>query len=249
MKAMMLGGMLSCIVTSSWAAEKPDKPKPAEPVPAVQAPKPEPEASASTRPLTADEVIGKLEQADADLKSLHCRYTQALKIPLYGVDQAGEGELWFQKERKIRIEQRKPRQQTVVSDGNSIWIYNPEVNQVVEQNWAAFEKAQMVSRGLVQFGSYGKLRERYEVSVSTPAAGQGALYRISLTPKDKKDMPFHLEIAVAPPDFLPVQTRFRLNDMEVTTILVDVAVNPELEEKTFVFEPPKGATILKTGLP
>lgn len=203
----------------------------------------------STAPLTAEQVIDRLEAADGALKSLHAGYTQSLKIPGYGIDQSGDGELWFVKERKLRIEQKSPKKQTVVSDGDSIWIHNPETNQVIVQNWKAFEKSQMVSRGLTQFGSYSKLRERYSVSASSEPgkAGGPPVYTVTLRPKDIKDIPFVLELTLGPPDFIPTRTKMNLNDMEVVTALTGLEVNPALDDKVFVYEPPAGATLLKTG--
>lgn len=199
-------------------------------------------AQASTGPLTADQVIDRLEQADAALKTLHCTYEQSLKIPGYGIDQKGSGELWFEKERKLRIEQKLPKTQTVVSDGELIWIHNPDTRQVLQQSWAAFESNQMVSRGLTQFGSYSRLRERYAVSASTTTP-----YVVTLKPKDVKDIPFTLELTLDAPDFIPTRTRMQLNEMEVTTSLSGIEVNPAIDSKAFVFEPPSGTTLMKTG--
>src|SRR5688500_16606331 len=67
----------------------------------------------STGPLTPDQVIDALEAADTALKSLHAKYKQTLRIPGYGIDQSGDGELWFEKQRKLRIEQKAPKKQIV----------------------------------------------------------------------------------------------------------------------------------------
>jgi len=203
----------------------------------------------STGPLTPDEVIDRLEAADAALKSLHAKYRQSLRIPGYGIDQSGDGELWFEKERKLRIEQKSPKKQIVVSDGNLIWIYQAENNQVIQQSWSAFEKNTMVSRGLTQFGSYAKLREKYSVSASSASLGQDgrSTYTVTLKPKDVKDIPFTLELTVAAPDFIPTRTHMKLSDTEVTTTLEDLQVNAPIEKKVFDFEAPAGSTLLKTG--
>ena len=206
-------------------------------------------ARVSTVPLTADQVIDQLEKADGALKSLHATYTQTLKIPGYGIDQQGAGEIWFEKEKKLRLQQTLPKKQTVVSDGTLIWMYQPETNQVMQQSWAGFEQNQMVSRGLTQFGSYSKLRERYSVAASTlpVAAGAPAQYLVTLKPKDVKDIPFVLELTLGEPDFIPTRTHMTLNEMEVTTVMADVQVNPPIDPKEFVFEPPAGAMLMKTG--
>jgi outer membrane lipoprotein-sorting protein len=205
--------------------------------------------AASTVPLTADQVVDRLERSDQALASLHCRFTQALKIPGYGINQKGAGELWFKKEKKLRIEQTEPHAQTVIFDGERIWIYSAETNQVLEQDWSAFAQSQMLSRSLAQFGSYTKLRERYKVEASTEPSLPGGppLYRVTLRPKEVQEIPYRLDLIVGPPDYIPRRTKMTLNDTEVETALSDVTVNPTLGDKTFAFEAPSGATVIRPG--
>lgn len=206
-----------------------------------------PAVALDTAPLTADQAIDRVEAADQALETLHCRFVQLMKIPGYGVDQKGEGEIWFQKERKLRVEQSTPRKQSIVSDGERIWIFTEETNQVVEQTWKAFEQNAMMSRGLAQFGSYKDLRERYAVTSSSEAGREGRppIFTVTLMPKDPKDLPFRVELTVGPPDFLPRRTRLLLNDMTVVTELSAITANAEIDPKRFVFKAPAGATVLQ----
>src|SRR5207302_2557948 len=133
-----------------------------------------PAESAAERTLA--EVIGLVEERYTALEDLRASFAQAAFNKSLNRTIPAEGVVYLKKGGKMRWEYTAPTPQQIVSDGKSIWIYTPELNQV---NVGEAPRALAGPAGSFLAG-LGRLREHFTVRLlntarETSAAGNGAL--------------------------------------------------------------------------
>jgi len=74
--------------------------------------------------------INALNQFHANVKSLKADFTQVLLDADSNTVQESSGQVWIERPGLFRWEYNKPYPQIIVADGNRIWIYDPELEQV-----------------------------------------------------------------------------------------------------------------------
>lgn len=78
----------------------------------------------------ADVLQSRLNQ----VKSFHANFIQQIISAEGGIIQEGKGELWVQRPNLFNWHMTSPDENVLVSDGNTLWFYNPFVEQVTA-NW------------------------------------------------------------------------------------------------------------------
>jgi len=74
--------------------------------------------------------IDALNQFHKNVKSLKAEFTQVLLDADLNMVQESSGQVWIERPGLFRWEYKKPYPQIIVADGNRIWIYDPELEQV-----------------------------------------------------------------------------------------------------------------------
>jgi outer membrane lipoprotein carrier protein len=144
---------------------------------------------------------------------------------------------------KMRWDYKSPAPQQIVSDGTSLWVYTPELNQVNKGN---APKALAGPAGSFLSG-LGKLREEFTVRFLNPASPRDGTGRpvLDLTPKQPTPLLTRLVITVDPKDYVVRQAV--LYDQFQNTVTMSfnkVAINPGISDTLFVFTPPKDAAVV-----
>ena len=79
-----------------------------------------------------ESVVGKVQQNYEKISSYHADFTQEAEVKALNTVQKANGEVWFKKPGMMRWNYYKPNKDEIVSDGNSIWYYSQDENQVIE---------------------------------------------------------------------------------------------------------------------
>ncbi len=149
---------------------------------------------------------------------------------------ASSGSFVFQRPGRFRWVYSKPYEQTIVADGDTLYLYDKDLNQVTVKKLSGAIPASPAS---ILFGS-NQFEKDFEVR---DGGSRDGLAWIVATPR-AKDTPFEkIEIGFA--DGLPVamqladsfgqSTQLRFSKMER---------NPVLDPQLFRFTPPPGADVL-----
>lgn len=200
-----------------------------------------------TSPITIPLILERFEAFDADMKSLTTAYRQTIRMDESGSVQEIAGVVNYAKPNKLRIEYRKPERQTLISDGQSLWVWRQETNQVIESNIEAWKKSEPLAQGLMDFGNYGAMLRRYDVSIATvSAAGKDGHRSVSLLLKPKEaNGSFTLRLTLTTRDFFPATTELVTGQISITSQFEQVRFNPSFAPEVFQFTPPQGADIFK----
>jgi outer membrane lipoprotein carrier protein len=189
---------------------------------------------------TLDDVVRGVEGAYGKMTDLRGEFTQSALNKSLNQTIDAKGVVYLKKGGKLRWEYAEPTRQEIVSDGKTIWIYTPQLNQV---NTGPAPEALSGPAGSFLSG-LGKLREHFNVRFLNPAQPKDAEGNVvlDLTPKQPLPTLARLVLSLDANSYdvrkAVVYDQF---DNTVTMTFTKVAVNTGLPDKLFVFTAPKGA--------
>jgi periplasmic chaperone LolA len=170
------------------------------------------------------------------LDGLRASFTQVISSEFAGDTTRIEGTVLLSGN-KYRVETPT---QTVVTDGQTTWIYTPADSQVVVND--AEQDASTVTPKTFLTAS----ADRYEKTASTPATRDGTPHaKLAVAATDSTARFKEATLWVRRAD--RVVTRMRATDRNGSTLdlrLRDLAVNPSLTDDPFTFTPPEGVEVI-----
>lgn len=188
---------------------------------------------AEGKKLTTGEVY--LEKFLNETRTIKANFRQTLRTDKGEVLQQTNGEFYLDRPRKFRWDYEAPYEQIIVSDGDRIWIYDVDLQQVTVQKRAA----SLPTTPMALMEDSSKLYQSFDV---TPLDEHDGIYRLKLQAKTK-DSDF-TEIIVGLDGkglrFMQLHDQFK----QVTDIVFsDISTNTELSENLFRFVPPEGVDV------
>jgi|SRR5687767_1667339 outer membrane lipoprotein carrier protein len=188
---------------------------------------------------TLDDVVRGVEGAYGKMTDLRGEFTQSALNKSLNQTIDAKGVVYLKKGGKLRWEYVEPTRQEIVSDGKTIWVHTPQLNQV---NTGAAPEALAGPAGSFLSG-LGKLRQHFNVRFLNPAQAKDADGNVvlDLTPKQPLPTLARLVLSLDASSYdvrkAVVYDQF---DNTVTMTFTKVAVNTGLPDKLFVFTAPKG---------
>ncbi len=190
-----------------------------------------------------EDVVAGVQAAYQGLADLKAEFTQESFNKSFGQLIRAEGTVYLKRPGKMRWEYRTPSPQQIVSDGQSLWVYTPDLNQV---NVGEAPRALGGPAGSFLAG-LGKVGEEFTARYLNPAAPTDAEGNpvLDLTPKHPTPVLTRLILSVGPKDFL-VRKAVLYDQFEnaVTMLFTRVTVNSGLGDRLFTFTPPKGVAVV-----
>ncbi len=154
-----------------------------------------------------------------------------------------DGVVYFRKPGRMRWEFKTPNEELVVSDGHTLYSYDPGLNQVVESSLNRALRAPGATEFLLGVGNI-----KHDFVASAPAAKPSdGLDHVRLVPRQGGDA---IEVAVDPAshDIRSIRISDELGD--VTEVhFSEIRNNISLQDSLFSFEPPAGADIVRPTAP
>ena len=199
------------------------------------------------------DIAARFADVDARIQRLRASFRQTVRVEGSDTVQTVEGDVLFEKPDRLRLTHRVPEEQTVVSDGATLWVYRESTHQVIKTPLEQWRKNEPLARGLLGFGRSAELLSRYDATLSTVSAPDAQGYRtfeLTLVPKkeDRKEggADFTLKIKSDTRSYFPGESSLAVGRAVVRSSFSDVRLNPELPPDAFRFTPPKGADIFET---
>jgi outer membrane lipoprotein carrier protein len=151
------------------------------------------------------------------------------------------GRIFFKPPHFLRIEQEKPTPESVISDGDTLWWYNPKKSEVFRY------QSSKLGHELKLLGEIFQGLRGVEESFMVVLAGvdEGGNYRLELTPKPPWPDITHILLTVARGDY-------RITVMEIHNViggLTRFTLGPRTAQKSFEpgffqFQPPEGVKVI-----
>ncbi len=185
------------------------------------------------------QALDQLRSFLTQTKTARGEFTQQVSGRNVGVAKSSRGTFVFQRPGKFRWVYTAPYEQVIVGDGEKLFLFDKDLNQVTVKKLAGALGASPAS---ILFGSNDFERD----FVVKDIGARDNLVWISATPR-AKDSPFD-RIEIGFRDGLPGAMQL-VDSFGQTSLLTfqKVERNPKIEPDTFRFVPPKGADVLEDG--
>ncbi len=176
-----------------------------------------------------------LDKFLTETQTMSANFTQTLKASDGTLLQESTGEFYLQRPGRFRWNYNEPYPQEIVSDGEQVWIFDVDLEQVTVQQQGA--KQNNTPMALLQ--NKQKLEDAFEIHELGSDAG---LHRLELRNK-KDDVDFDrimIGLDAKGLRFLQLHDQF-----EQTTYIsfTDLKTNPALDAAIFEFIPPEGVDV------
>lgn len=193
-------------------------------------------ASAASTGLANADAVDALRSFVRDVKTGQSSFTQTVTSPDGAKKKTSNGSFVFARPDRFRFVYAKPFEQTIVSDGQKVWMYDAELNQVssraVSQALGATPAALLAGNSMDKDFELSDLPDRDGLSwaQATPRVKDGAFQSLSVGFKGK---------TLAAVDIVDAFGQHSLLQF------AQVVANPVLPADTFRFTVPAGAEVLE----
>lgn len=212
----------------------------APPVPAGAA---SPGAVTVAPPVAALDAAGVMEgvqrfyQTTADFKA---RFRQSYLFKVYARTQVSEGRVFFKKPGKMRWDYTTPIPKLFVSDGQMLWVYEPQESQVFRRSL----RSSQLPVALTFMSGTGRLADEFTPRLLPKTGGQALL--LELVPKKSAGDYQSLRLALDPTTFAVVSSTVIDPVGNTNTVeFFDFETNKGLPDKGFEFSPPAGVRVIE----
>lgn len=208
-------------------------------LPPVVAEDKSPGQTASTRKkiIYKEQILKRMEQKYGG-KDFSTVYHQTSVLKALDIAETASGKAYFSHPGKMRWEYVKPERHEIISDGENLWIYRPDENQVLKGSAAAFFKT---GAGGSFLSDITQVRNDYEITIKDE---NETFVNLTLIPK--KEIPditsIIIKILKSSDDIKQVIT-YNLYGDTTTLDFTEIKFSP-LDQDIFKFEIPEGTDLL-----
>lgn len=175
------------------------------------------------------------------LTTLEANFAQTLMDDKGKTIERSNGRVYLQRPGRFRWDYKQPYQQAIVADGQKVWVYDPELQQVTVK---PLDQAVGNTPALLLGGGV-KIDEHFLVKEE---GSTGGFDWVTLRPKGKGNQYSAIKLGFNSTDLAAMQMSDNLG--QTTRILFDsVKRNTRLAADTFNFKPPPGVDVLEAGKP
>ena len=186
----------------------------------------------------ASEVVAKLQRKYDSIASIKAGFTQEVTSKGMGATKS-KGNVWLKKPGKMRWEYQEPAKDIIVSDGKTIWLYQPDLNQAIKSP-ASSGASSMATDFL---SGIGNIEKEFIVILS---AAEGQYHVLTLTPKSEQPSLKKLVLEVGKYSYLVEKTVITDHFGNQTSVsFTGITLNSPIKDSIFKYAPPKGATIIR----
>jgi outer membrane lipoprotein carrier protein len=218
--------------------------------------------AASAAGAELKDVVGALEQGYRGLKDVQADFTQRSTISGVGREQKGSGELFIKPggaSPRFRFDYRKPEPQQIISDGKTVWLYQPQNRQVLVS-----DLRELLAGGsglaVTYLTGLGEVSRDFTVSLAGDGRDKKGNYVLDLVPKKKNPLLAKLRLTLpakavgdsagkGEPVLFPLLSAAIYDSQGNTTTLdfTNVRTNKGLSGSIFTFKAPPGTEVINPG--
>ena len=176
-----------------------------------------------------------LEKFLSKTQTLEANFQQTLRTHKGEVLQQTEGKFYLNRPGKFRWNYKTPYEQIIVSDGERIWIYDVDLEQVTVQT----QSAGLPSSPMALLQDSAKLYQSFTIS---PLDEHDGVYRLKLESKTSESDFTEIVVGVDAKGlrFMQLHDQFE----QVTDIVfTEIITNTKLAKEIFEFIPPEGVDV------
>lgn len=185
----------------------------------------------------AEDVLEKVRKRYDAVTDAELRFSQKVHFPMTNVEQQTSGTLYVKKKNRYRVEMDD---QSIVTDGQTIWSYSSANNQVVIDRFKQDEQSLSPEKILV-----GTPDNFTATVVGEEKVGGYETVVLKLVPRDEQSFIKSLRLWVDEKEWMIRQVEIiDLSEKQTTYSVLQVRTNTGLPDSRFVYTIPKGADVV-----
>jgi outer membrane lipoprotein carrier protein len=182
-------------------------------------------------------VVSRLEARYDKLGSISANFTQKVLSVGMGNAMTTGGQVWFKKPGMMRWQYRVGSTDELIGSGESLWLYQPELNQVIVSSTAR------VSAIATDFlTGVGSLRDDFHISLASKSK---TAYVLTLTPKEETTGIVRLALTVDRAELLVRRTEIEdAFGTRTTVTFTEITPDALKPDSFFTFVPSEGLNVI-----
>jgi outer membrane lipoprotein carrier protein len=196
--------------------------------------------SAWAQDATPSEVLERVQKKYSSVDDAQAKFTQKVSFKYAKIEQSFSGTVKMKKGNKYRIESQ---QQTLVTDGKTVWLYTPASKQVLIDSYRSDPRTFSPDRFLL-----GLPKNFQATLLNENAASVGADYVLKLAPKSNTESTKlfkSLKVWVAEKDWSVRKIEYvDMNDTRTVYTLSALQFDDGVPEDAFRFTPPPQTNVV-----
>ena len=186
---------------------------------------------------SAQDVLDRVRKKYESVNDAQLKFSQRVVFGMSKAEQKVSGTLFLKKKNKYRMELGE---QTIVTDGKTVWSYSVPNNQVVIDHFKVDERSMTPERILT--GSPGDF---YATLLGNEKLGKSAVAVLKLVPKDDDSIIKSMKLWVEESTwFIKKVELLDANGKETEYVVDDLRVNIGLQDSRFEYTAPEGAEVV-----
>lgn len=190
---------------------------------------------------------GPIESLEAFIKNVktgRADFTQVITAPARQGQQArtktSSGTFEFQRPNHFRFEYHKPFEQTIVADGQNLWLHDKDLNQVSRRKQSAVLGSTPAAL-IAASPDLATLQRDFDLK---PLPDQDGLQWVQATPRQKEGQLTDMKVGFRGEQLAALDILDSFGQRSVLTFN-NMQVNPSVGADAFRFTPPKGADVVE----
>ena len=188
--------------------------------------------------------MDSLEQFVKTAKTGRAEFTQVVTAPAKEGQTArsknSSGTFEFSRPNRFKFIYRKPFEQTIVADGQTLWLYDVDLNQVTSRK----QSAVLASSPAALIASAADIKALQADFSLTAAPDKDGLEWVLASPKAKDGMLLAVRVGFKGADLAVLEIVDSFGQRSVMSFTA-LRINTALESSTFQFKPPAGADLIQ----
>ncbi len=183
--------------------------------------------------------LAKLQERYESTRTLTADFTQTIESPTLAGKIESQGTLAFEKPNRMRWEYKPPDPQTIIGDGTTLWIYQPDERQVIK---APLGEAFQAATPVTFLAGLGRLERDFAATLEKDEKERWVLH---LVPRKDQGIGV-LTLLVRKTDASVEEAR--ITDPLGTTTRLALSGerrNVDLDAALFRFTPPPGVDVVR----
>ncbi len=186
------------------------------------------------------EIVKKMQNQYLAIQSLEANFTQVNHYEGFTSTFISKGRLYIKRPGKLRWDYTEPIKQQVFVNENEVWLYVPEHQQAILSPLVQENDSQLPIH-LLSWAA--QLEQEFDVH---PDKETEALVTLTLTPKEARGGPKKITLEID--SKIALIQKITLHETNGNTAIftfTQIKTNQALEDKWFVFTPPKGVEVVQ----
>jgi chaperone LolA len=184
------------------------------------------------------DAVAKLQARYEATRSMRAAFRQRVESPTLAEPLESHGTVLFERPNRMRWDYAAPDEQLIVGDGETLWIYQPDLKQAIK---APLRDAFQAQTPLTFLAGLGRIERDFDVSLQAEDAER---WTLKLVPKGEQELGT-LILIVRRKDAGLAEARIT-DPLGTTTSLTfaDEVRNVDIAAERFRFTPPAGVDVV-----